>query len=144
MSRLGEVGDMDNDEGASPLYGLAPYSAIQKVGVSNPSSWQGEPQVSWYKVNTSKMDGPVVQMVSGNASSQNGSGIFTCYLTDKGTPYCSMGSVLSRLFELSDSLSRDEGDSPAYGLAPYGALQTVNVSSTSSSYRGLRMAHYRR
>ena len=98
---------MDNDEGASPLYGLAPYSAIQKVGVSNPSSWQGEPQVSWYKVNTSKMDGPVVQMVSGNASSQNGSGIFTCYLTDKGTPYCSMGSVLSRLFELSDSLSRD-------------------------------------
>ena len=30
------------------------------------------------------------------------SGIFTCYLTDKGTPYCSMGNVMSRLGEVGD------------------------------------------
>ena len=49
----------------------------------------------WYKVNTSKMDGTVVQMMLGQGSTpssnmgQHVSSGFACYLTDKGSIYCS-------------------------------------------------------
>jgi len=46
----------------------------------------------WYKVDTSKMDGGVVQMVTGSTPSSSSSSreaeAFACYVTDKGSVYC--------------------------------------------------------
>ena len=62
------------------------YSAVN-TGVTY--GWQ---DLYWYKIDTSKLDGQVVQMTTGSflnsSSSSRDSGSFTCYLTDKGSVYC--------------------------------------------------------